>query len=121
VAVSHQQEGEGRTGLALHNSVMCITSLALLVTVLTLHPGLMHEDIQNTAIQTVMFFAGWTRGSGRLATSYQHHHWAGFDRAFAGYQRDGTGYGDRESMSYYTKNCPRVGYRSSHIPFSPPG
>jgi hypothetical protein len=34
----------------------------------------------------VTCFAGWMRGWGRLAMSYQHHHWIGVDRALVGHR-----------------------------------
>jgi hypothetical protein len=64
VAVRRQQERESTMNFTLHEycDVYCIWSLVLVVTGPTLQPGLMQKGIQHAAIQTVMCYAGWTRG-----------------------------------------------------------
>jgi hypothetical protein len=104
--------------------VICIWSLVLVVTGPVLQPGLMQKGIQHAAIQTVMCFAGWTRGWGRLAMSYQHHHWIGGrphtcrTPALKEMVLDMVAQNPCRSTRGSAQEC---GCRTSCCPFNPPG
>lgn len=76
--------------------------------------------IQHAAVQTVMHFARWMRGWGRLIMSYQHHHCIGVECALAECQHLKNMVGQNPCCSTWGITR-ELGVRTSHFPFKLPG